>query len=98
MLVLAILLLVYVPGEGVQWPVLLGTIAVVAIGELVIRLTEHKRQSGGERRIAALAARHPASQEMLERAIRGRFPAAVAPVGRSNSGHPGARPGNVMTF
>ena len=43
-LVLTILLFVYVPGEGVQWPVLLGSVTVVAIGELVIRLTEHKRR------------------------------------------------------
>jgi amino acid transporter len=42
-LTLSIVLLVYTPGDGVQWPVLLGAIAVTAIGEVVIRLTEHRR-------------------------------------------------------
>lgn len=40
---LSILLLVYTPGIGVQWPVLLGAVTVTAIGEVVIRLTEHHR-------------------------------------------------------
>jgi amino acid transporter len=42
-LALSILLLVYTPGDGVQWPVLLGAVTVTAIGEAVIRLTERRR-------------------------------------------------------
>lgn len=44
-LALSILLLVYTPGDGVQWPVLLGAVAVTAIGEAVIGLTERRRSS-----------------------------------------------------
>lgn len=48
-LALSILLLVYTPGGGVQWPVLLGAVTVTAIGETVIRVTEHRRPDGGQR-------------------------------------------------
>ena len=33
----AIFLFCYVPGEGTQWPVLLGALALIGVGELVIR-------------------------------------------------------------
>jgi amino acid transporter len=44
-LVLAILLFMFVPGDGIQWPVVLGTAGVVAVGEIVIRMAEHKMSS-----------------------------------------------------
>ncbi|MDH3646819.1 MAG: APC family permease [Gammaproteobacteria bacterium] len=41
-LTLSIVLFVYTPGEGVQWPVLLGAIALIALGELAIRIAERQ--------------------------------------------------------
>lgn len=38
-----ILLFVYTPGEGVQWPVLLGALGMILLGEWVIRSAEHHR-------------------------------------------------------
>jgi hypothetical protein len=35
----------FVPGDGIQWPVVLGTAGVVAVGEIVIRMAEHKMSS-----------------------------------------------------
>ncbi|MEH6570193.1 MAG: APC family permease [Halioglobus sp.] len=40
-LALAIILFVYTPGEGLQWPVLIGVIVTLAIGEVVIRFSEN---------------------------------------------------------
>ena len=40
-LALAIVLFVYTPGEGLQWPVLVGVIVTLAIGEVVIRYSEN---------------------------------------------------------
>lgn len=40
---LSLLLFVYTPGDGVQWPVLVGAVTVTAIGEVVIRVTESRR-------------------------------------------------------
>ena len=37
---LSILLFVYIPGEGVQWPVLLGALVLIALGEIAIRFAE----------------------------------------------------------
>lgn len=41
-LILAIALFIYTPGEGVQWPVLIGTIFALVIGELLIRFAEYE--------------------------------------------------------
>lgn len=43
-LALAIVLFIYTPGEGVQWPVLAGVIVTLAAGELVIRMAENHRK------------------------------------------------------
>jgi len=40
---MSIVLFVYTPGEGMQWPVAIGAIAVMVIGEIVIRSTEMTR-------------------------------------------------------
>lgn len=37
---LAIVLFIYVPGEGVQWPVLAGVVITLVIGELAIRFSK----------------------------------------------------------
>jgi len=42
-LALSIVLFIYTPGEGVQWPVLMGVIVTLAIGEVVIRFAENHR-------------------------------------------------------
>ncbi|NIB40077.1 APC family permease [Pseudomaricurvus alkylphenolicus] len=42
-LALSIVLFVYTPGEGIQWPVLIGVIVTLAIGEMVIRSAEGHR-------------------------------------------------------
>ncbi len=42
-LALSIVLFIYTPGEGIQWPVLLGVIATLVAGELVIRSAEGHR-------------------------------------------------------
>lgn len=40
---LTIVLFVYTPGEGMQWPVLIGVVVTLIIGEMVIRVAEtHK--------------------------------------------------------
>ena len=42
-LAISLVLFVYTPGVGVQWPVLAGAVAVIAVGEVTIRLTERQR-------------------------------------------------------
>ena len=42
----AIVLFIYTPGEGVQWPVLLGAAALIALGEFAIRVAEKQATSG----------------------------------------------------
>ncbi|MEH6584829.1 MAG: APC family permease [Halioglobus sp.] len=42
-LALAIVLFIYTPGEGIQWPVFIGVITTLAIGEIVIRFSENHR-------------------------------------------------------
>ena len=42
-LALSIVLFVYTPGEGVQWPVLIGVLTTLGIGEFVIRLAENNK-------------------------------------------------------
>ena len=42
-LALSIVLFVYTPGEGLQWPVLAGVIITLIIGEFVIRFSENHR-------------------------------------------------------
>ena len=42
-LALSIVLFVYTPGDGVQWPVLIGVIVTLAIGEIVIRFAENHK-------------------------------------------------------
>jgi len=39
-LVLSIILFLYVPGEGVQWPVLIGAVVALLAGEIAIQLAE----------------------------------------------------------
>ncbi|MBB6521330.1 APC family permease [Pseudoteredinibacter isoporae] len=39
-IVLAIVLFVYVPSEGMQWPVLIGTIVTMMLGEVLVRIAE----------------------------------------------------------
>ena len=38
---LSIVLFIFTPGEGVQWPVLVGVLSTLALGEFVIRLAEN---------------------------------------------------------
>ena len=49
-LALSILLFVYTPGVGIQWPVLSGALGVVALGEVTIRATERHRAGSVRRR------------------------------------------------
>lgn len=42
-LILAILLFVYVPGDGIVWNVLLGTIITVIVGDMLIRIAERAK-------------------------------------------------------
>ena len=42
-LALSIVLFVYTPGEGIQWPVLIGVIVTLGIGEFVIHFSENHR-------------------------------------------------------
>ncbi len=37
---LSIVLFIYTPGEGIQWPVFLGALSMIAAGELIIKLSE----------------------------------------------------------
>lgn len=41
-LALAIVLFIYTPGEGIQWPVLLGAASMLGIGEILIRVAESR--------------------------------------------------------
>ena len=43
LLILALVLFVYTPGEGIQQPVLIGALVVLAVGEITIRVTEAVR-------------------------------------------------------
>ncbi len=43
-LALSLVLFVYTPGEGMQWPVLAGVVITLAIGEFVIRSAENHRR------------------------------------------------------
>lgn len=45
LLIIAIILFVYIPGEGLQRPVAIGVVTVLAIGETVIRMTEKIRHA-----------------------------------------------------
>ncbi len=42
-LALSVVLFTYTPGEGMQWPVLIGVLITLAIGEFVIRFSENHR-------------------------------------------------------
>lgn len=42
-LALTIVLFIYTPGEGIEWPVLLGAITMIGLGEVVIRFAENHR-------------------------------------------------------
>jgi len=44
-LIIALILFIYVPGWGMQWPVFLGAAVVLAIGEITIRVTEKVRHA-----------------------------------------------------
>jgi amino acid transporter len=43
-LALSLVLFVYTPGEGMQWPVLAGVVITLALGEFVIRFAENHRR------------------------------------------------------
>ena len=43
-LTLSIILFVYTPGEGIQWPVLLGASGMLALGEVTIRIAERQQR------------------------------------------------------
>jgi amino acid transporter len=43
-LALSIVLFMYTPGEGMEWPVLAGVIITLAIGEVVIRFSENHKK------------------------------------------------------
>ena len=45
LLILALVLFIYTPGSGIEWPVLTGAIVVLAIGEITIRITEKARHA-----------------------------------------------------
>jgi amino acid transporter len=40
---LSIILFMYVPGEGLDWPVVVGSIVSILLGEVAIRYAEHER-------------------------------------------------------
>ena len=42
-LVVALVLFIYTPGDGIDWPVFVGAVTVIAIGEYLIRHTESGR-------------------------------------------------------
>jgi amino acid transporter len=44
-LALSIVLFMYTPGEGMQWPVLVGVVITLFIGEFVIRFSENHRKT-----------------------------------------------------
>ena len=44
-LALSIVLFMYTPGEGMEWPVLAGVIITLAIGEVVIRFSENHKKT-----------------------------------------------------
>ncbi len=43
-LALSLVLFMYTPGEGMQWPVLAGVVVTLTIGEIVIRFSENHRK------------------------------------------------------
>ena len=43
-LALSLVLFMYTPGEGMQWPVLAGVVVTLTIGEVVIRFSENHRK------------------------------------------------------
>jgi amino acid transporter len=43
-LILAVVLFMYTPGVGADWPVIIGVLAMLALGELVIRFAERQEQ------------------------------------------------------
>jgi len=51
-LALSIALFVYTPGEGLKFPVLIGAIVLIAIGEVLIRLAETKKRALSKAAIA----------------------------------------------
>ncbi|GMG86022.1 APC family permease [Biformimicrobium ophioploci] len=49
----SIFLFVYTPGEGFQWPVLIGSVVTLLLGEVAIRWAERQRKAGtGEAELA----------------------------------------------
>ncbi|MCF7982463.1 MAG: APC family permease, partial [Pseudomonadales bacterium] len=53
-LLLTIALFVYTPGEGIQWPVLLGAVSMIAVGEVVIRCSEKDKSRNRQPTLAGL--------------------------------------------
>lgn len=48
-LAFTIILFIYTPGVGVQWPVLLGAVLMIAVGEIIIRRSETHRSLAKDR-------------------------------------------------
>ncbi len=44
-LILSIVLFVYTPGEGIQWPVFIGSLVAVIAGEIAMRVAEYERKA-----------------------------------------------------
>ncbi|HFB65891.1 MAG TPA: APC family permease [Aeromonadales bacterium] len=42
---LSIVLFIYTPGKGIQWPVLLGAVVMILMGEVIIQFSENHRSS-----------------------------------------------------
>ncbi len=43
---LSIVFFMYTPGEGIQWPVVVGAAALIGLGEVLIRYAEHRKRRG----------------------------------------------------
>jgi amino acid transporter len=44
-LALSIVLFIYTPGEGIQWPVLIGAVILIVLGELIISFVEKSKHA-----------------------------------------------------
>lgn len=53
-LILALFLFSYVPGEGLQWPIIVGVVVALAVGEVVIRISETEKRIRQERLVQEL--------------------------------------------
>ena len=44
-LIFSIVLFMYTPGEGIQWPVFIGSLVAVIAGEIAMRVAEYERKT-----------------------------------------------------